>query len=78
MTALHGGDFLQMKANRYATTLVILVTLALGILIGTVVATGVKGKTVDSSDASPLQIDDVSPQAYRMLSPRWQSKSSPL
>ena len=27
-----------MKTNRYATTLVILVTLALGILIGTVVA----------------------------------------
>ncbi len=52
-----------MKNNRYATTLVILVTLALGILIGTVVATGVKGKTLDSSDASPLQINNVNPQA---------------
>ena len=52
-----------MKTNRYATSLVILVTLALGILIGTVVATGVKGKTVDSSDASPLQVSNVNPQA---------------
>ena len=53
----------KMKTNRYASTLVILVTLALGILIGTVVATGVKGKTVDSSDASPLQINNINPQA---------------
>jgi serine protease Do len=52
-----------MKTNRFATTLVILATLALGILIGTVVTTGVKGKTVDSSDATPLQVGDVSPQA---------------
>jgi len=52
-----------MKTNRYASTLVILVTLALGILIGTVVATGVKGKTVDSTDASPLQVTNINPQA---------------
>ena len=52
-----------MKTNRYATSLVILVTLALGILIGTVVATGVKGKTVDSSDASPIQVSNINPQA---------------
>ena len=52
-----------MKTNRFATSLVILVTLALGILIGTVVATGVKGKTVDSSDASPLQVSNINPQA---------------
>ena len=52
-----------MKTNRFASTLVIVVTLALGILIGTVVATGVKGKTVDSTDATPLQIANVNPQA---------------
>lgn len=51
-----------MKTNRFATTLVILVTLALGILIGTVVATGVKGKTVDSTDATPLQVANTNPQ----------------
>jgi serine protease Do len=34
----------------------------LGILIGTVVATGVKGKTVDSSDATPLQVTNINPQ----------------
>jgi len=42
---------------------VIVVTLALGILIGTVVATGVKGKTVDSTDATPLQVQNINPQA---------------
>ena len=52
-----------MKTNRFASTLVIAATLALGILVGTVVTTGVKGKTVDSSDATPLQLSNVSPQA---------------
>jgi serine protease Do len=52
-----------MKTKRFASTLVIVVTLALGILIGTVVATGVKGKTVDSTDATPLQVQNINPQA---------------
>ncbi len=37
----------RMKANRFASTLVILATLSLGILIGTVVSAGVKGKEKD-------------------------------
>ena len=52
-----------MKTKRFASTLVIVVTLALGILIGTVVATGVKGKTIDSTDATPLQVQNINPQA---------------
>jgi serine protease Do len=48
----------KLKANRFASTLVILATLSLGILIGTVVSAGVKGKekTASSSDATPLQV----------------------
>src|SRR5208283_2713917 len=48
----------KLKANRFASTLVILATLSLGILIGTVVSAGVKGKekTALSSDATPLQV----------------------
>ncbi len=45
----------QLKANRPAYTLSILLTLTLGILIGTVISYGVKGqeKKTISSDASP-------------------------
>ncbi|HVP56379.1 MAG TPA: Do family serine endopeptidase [Candidatus Eisenbacteria bacterium] len=48
----------RIKANRFASTLVILATLSLGIVIGTVVSTGVKGKekAVSSADATPLQV----------------------
>src|SRR5271169_2242804 len=48
----------RLKANRFASTVVILATLSLGILIGTVVSAGVKGKekAASSSDATPLQI----------------------
>ena len=47
----------QMKSNRFASTLVILATLSLGILIGTVVSAGVKGKEKSSSsDATPLTV----------------------
>lgn len=47
----------RMQANRFASTLVILATLSLGILIGTVVSAGVKGKEKNAtSDATPLQI----------------------
>ena len=45
----------KLKKNRFASTLVILATLTLGILIGTVVSAGVKGKEKNSSaDATPL------------------------
>jgi serine protease Do len=47
----------KLKRNRFASTLVILATLTLGILIGTVVSAGVKGKEKNSSaDATPLQV----------------------
>ena len=56
MDPLPSGSWRIMKANRFATLAVVLATLVLGILIGTVVTRGVKGKMVDSTDASPLQI----------------------
>ena len=48
----------RLKANRFSSTLVILATLSLGILIGTVVSAGVKGKekSASSSDATPLTV----------------------
>ena len=47
----------KLKKNRFASTLVILATLTLGILIGTVVSAGVKGKEKNSSaDATPLSV----------------------
>ncbi len=47
----------KLKPNRFASTLVVLATLTLGILIGTVVSAGVKGKEKNSSaDATPLQV----------------------
>src|SRR5512142_361600 len=47
----------RFKANRFASTVVILATLSLGILIGTVVSGAVKGKEQNSSsDATPLKI----------------------
>src|ERR1700676_5279985 len=47
----------RFKANRWAYTLTILATLTVGILIGTVVSYGVKGKEGQkSSDATPLSI----------------------
>src|SRR5579872_6211279 len=48
----------RFKANRVGFTLVILLTLTVGILIGTVVSYGVKGQEKDkrSADATPLTI----------------------
>jgi serine protease Do len=46
----------RVKANRWAYTLTILATLAVGILIGTVVSYGVKGKEGQKSDATPLVV----------------------
>src|SRR6202522_3589169 len=47
----------RFRANRWAYTLTILATLTLGILIGTVVSYGVKGKEGQkSSDATPLTV----------------------
>jgi serine protease Do len=60
MTPLASGSWQRLKANRFASVLVILATLTLGILIGTVVSSTVKGKEkqVSTSDATPLQIPE--------------------
>jgi len=50
-----GAMWMRMKAHRWAYTLSILATLSVGILIGTVISYGVKGKEGQSkSDATPL------------------------
>ena len=56
--------WVRLKANRWAYTFTILATLAVGILIGTIVSYGVKGKEGQkSSDASALTIPPMpSPQ----------------
>src|SRR5579872_3745371 len=47
----------RLKANRFASTMVVLATLSLGLLIGTVVSGAVKGKEQNSSsDATPLKV----------------------
>ncbi len=47
----------RLKAHRWASTLVVLLTLAVGILIGTVISFGVRGQNQNSSaDATPLKV----------------------
>src|SRR5579864_4113322 len=47
----------HLKANRAAFAIVILLTLSIGILIGTVISVGVKGQEKrSSSDATPLTV----------------------
>ena len=46
----------RLKANRLASTLVILLTLSVGILIGTVISFSVKGQEKKSADATPLSV----------------------
>ena len=52
------GAWARLKSQRWASTLGVLVTLAVGILIGTIISFGVRGqdKTVNSSDATPITI----------------------
>jgi serine protease Do len=56
MNPLTSGSWQKFREKRFSSLFVVLATLTLGILIGTVVSHGVKGKTVDSSDATPLQM----------------------
>jgi serine protease Do len=49
-----GAMWMRMKAHGWAYTLSILATLSVGILIGTVVSYGVKGKEGQKGDATPL------------------------
>src|SRR3974390_522470 len=51
-----GAMWMRMKAHRWAYTLNILITLSVGILIGTVISYGVKGKERQKSDATPLTL----------------------
>jgi serine protease Do len=50
--------WLRLKANHLPYTLTILATLALGILIGTVISYGVKGQETKKSDPAPLSIPE--------------------
>ncbi|MGO9863896.1 MAG: Do family serine endopeptidase [Terriglobales bacterium] len=59
MDSRESAFWVRFKANRWAYTFTILATLSVGILIGTVVSYGVKGKEgQNSSDATPLTIPD--------------------
>ena len=51
-----GAIWVRMKAHRWAYTLSILATLAVGILIGTVISASVKGKEGQKSDVTPLTL----------------------
>jgi serine protease Do len=68
--------WVRFKANRWAYTFTILATLAVGILIGTVISYGVKGKEGQkSSDATPLtipapqQLSNIFTQISKQLEP---------
>ncbi len=50
--------WVRLKAKGWAYTFTILATLTVGILVGTIVSSGVKGKEQKSSDATPLTIPD--------------------
>src|SRR5580658_2059822 len=57
MDSRESAFWIRLKAHRWAYTFTILATLTVGILIGTVVSSGVKGKEGQkSSDATPLTI----------------------
>ncbi|HYM77714.1 MAG TPA: Do family serine endopeptidase [Candidatus Dormibacteraeota bacterium] len=51
-----GAMWMRMKAHRWAYTLSILLTLSVGILIGTVISSSVKGKEGQKGDATPLTL----------------------
>jgi serine protease Do len=51
-----GAILTRIRARRWAYTFSILATLSLGILIGTVISYGVKGKEGQKSDATPLTL----------------------
>src|SRR5262252_6314537 len=57
-----GAIWVRMKAHRWVYTLSILATLAVGILIGTVVSEGVKGKEGQKSGNEPTPLTVPAPQ----------------
>jgi len=56
-----GAMWMRMKAHRWAYTLSILATLAVGILIGTLISSEVKGKEGQKGDATPLVLPPAQP-----------------
>ncbi|PYX76428.1 MAG: peptidase S1 [Acidobacteria bacterium] len=56
-----GAMWMRMKAHRWVYTLSILATLSLGILIGTLISSEVKGKEGQKGDASPLVLPTAQP-----------------
>jgi serine protease Do len=70
-----GAMWTRMKAHGWAYTLSILATLSVGILIGTVISYGVKGKEGQKSDATPLtmpspqQLSNTFSQIAKQLEP---------
>jgi len=76
MDALEGAFWSRLKANRFAYSLTIAATLAVGMLIGTVISANVKGKeNAKSGDATPLtipapqQLSNVFSQISKQLEP---------
>jgi serine protease Do len=67
--------WLRIRAHRWVYTFSILATLSVGILIGTVVSYGVKGKEGQKSDATPLtmpapqQLSNTFSQIAKQLEP---------
>ena len=56
-----GAMWMRMKARRWVYTLSILATLAVGILIGTLISSSVKGKEGQKGDATPLTLPAAQP-----------------
>jgi len=56
-----GAMWMRMKANRWVYTLSILATLTVGILIGTLISSEVKGKEGQKGDATPLSLPAAQP-----------------
>lgn len=56
-----GAIWLRMKAHRWTYTLSILATLAVGILIGTVISAEVKGKEGQKGEVTPLSLPAAQP-----------------
>ena len=56
-----GAMWMRMKAYRWVYTLSILATLSLGILIGTLISSEVKGKEGQKGDATPLVLPAAQP-----------------
>jgi len=55
--------FQRLKARRLAYTLTIVLTLAFGILIGTVISHGVKGRALAGNDPAPLTVPPAQKQS---------------